>query len=154
MIIMRYLITTTLLLLFLSDLPAQEPPRMKPCPPEMLCNYETMPLFIGDCRRENYALKKRCGDSTLLAFIYSRITYPPRTRNMCVEGVAVIQFTIGIDGCISNLKLVRDPGQGLGEEAFRVVGLINSESSGFEPGRMMNRPVEVLYNLPVKFKLE
>jgi protein TonB len=45
--------------------------------------------------------------------------------------------------------ILRDPGGGCGDEAFKVVKKMPS----WVPGRQRNNPVRVQFTLPIKFKL-
>ncbi len=50
--------------------------------------------------------------------------------------------------------MVRDIGAGCGDEALRVVKLMDSMGQKWTPDKQRGRPVRVQFNLPVKFKLE
>ena len=50
--------------------------------------------------------------------------------------------------------MVRDIGAGCGDEALRVVNLMNKENKVWTPGKQRGRPVRVQFTLPVKFKLQ
>jgi hypothetical protein len=61
-------------------------------------------------------------------------------------GTLKVAFIIEIDGTVSNVKVVKDLGEGTGEEAKRVIGLSPKWSSGETKGKK----VRVLYELPIK----
>jgi protein TonB len=134
--------------------PPPPPPPSKPEVEEIICVVERMPLFPGCDGVGSYAEKKVCADRKLLEFVYGNITYPPEAITNCVEGMAVITFVVEKDGRVSETKIVRDPGAGTGDEALRVVKLINEKGLRFDPVSSSYRSVRVQYNLPVKFKLE
>jgi protein TonB len=50
---------------------------------------------------------------------------------------------------VADVKLLRGQGGGLNEEAMRVVRLMPK----WEPGTRKGKPVRVLFNMPVSFKL-
>ncbi len=90
------------------------------------------------------------GEAAMLKFIYSNISYPPIARENGVDGTVYISFVVEKDGSVTDVKIVRDIGGGCGDEAVRVV----KKFPKWNPGKQRGRPVRVLFNLPVKFKLE
>jgi protein TonB len=113
-----------------------------------------MPLFPGCDQSMAYAERKQCADTKMLEFIYGNIKYPAIARENGVEGMAVVSFVIEKDGTVTDAKIVRDPGAKTGDEALRVVQLMNSKGLKWNPGKQGGRSVRVQFNLPVKFKLE
>jgi protein TonB len=90
----------------------------------------------------------------MLEFIYKNIKYPAIARENGVEGTVVVQFVVEKDGSIANAKVVRDIGAQCGQEAMRVVQMMNQKGLKWTPGKQRGRPVKVQFNLPVKFRLE
>ena len=68
--------------------------------------------------------------------------------------MAVLQFVVGKDGSVKDIKVVRDPGAGCGDAAEKVVRGMNNLPQKWTPGKQRGRAVKVLYTLPVKFKLQ
>ena len=135
--------------------PPPPPPKMKePEVEEIFKIVEQMPRFPGcdDFPGDNSA-KSDCANKKLMEFIYSNIQYPAIARENNVEGTVVIQFVVDTDGSISNAKVVRDIGAQCGDEALRIVELMNNMPEKWTPGKQRGRPVKVLFMLPVKFKL-
>ena len=98
--------------------------------------------------------KEQCATMRMLEFLYDNIKYPTKAKNEGIEGQAVIQFVVHKDGHISDAKIVRDVAGGCGEEALRVVNLMNEMSEKWTPGRRDGQPVNVIFNLPIKFKMQ
>lgn len=117
---------------------------------------EKMPLYVsGDCRDvEDYAARKSCADRAMLNFIYKHIRYPEKAKNKNVQGMVVVSFVVEPNGTMTGIKVVRDPGAGLGEAAASVVRKMQEDKAAWEPGVYEGVPVRVQFNLPVKFKLE
>ena len=90
------------------------------------------------------------GEAAMLKFIYDNIKYPPIARDNGVEGTVFVSFVVEKDGSVTDVKTVRDIGGGCGNEAIRVVKMFPK----WNPGKQRGRPVRVLFNLPVKFKLQ
>ena len=116
---------------------------------------EQIPRLPG-CENESggETAKKQCADKKMLEFIYKNIKYPAIARENGVEGTCVIQFVVEKDGSVTDARVVRDIGAQCGDEALRVVNLMNSQGIKWTPGKQRGRPVRVQFNLPVKFKLE
>ncbi len=114
---------------------------------------EVMPRFPGceDITGTNKD-KKACADKKMLDFIYANISYPSSARQNGIEGTVVIQFVIDKIGNIINPKIVRGIGGGCGEEALRVVKLMNKMDDRWIPGKQRGSPVKVQFNLPIKFR--
>lgn len=113
-----------------------------------------MPRFPGCEDQGSEEEKKNCAAQELLKFIYKNIKYPAIARENGVEGTVVVTFVVEKDGTVTDVKVVRDIGAQCGEEALRVVNLMNTENLRWTPGKQRGRPVRVQFNLPVKFKLE
>lgn len=62
-----------------------------------------------------------------------------------------VAFVIEEDGSMSNIKVTRDPGYGLGKEAVRV---LKSLKTKWTPGMVNGKPVRTSYYLPITVKLE
>ncbi|MEM9526684.1 MAG: energy transducer TonB, partial [Bacteroidota bacterium] len=117
---------------------------------------EEMPLFPSpDCvGLGEYDERKDCSDKNLLEFIYSNIEYPSNARDLGVEGMVVISFDVHVDGTVHNPRIARDLGGGCGEEALRVIQLMIDKNMRWTPASAREKPVQVQFNMPVKFKLE
>jgi periplasmic protein TonB len=62
-----------------------------------------------------------------------------------------VSFIVEKDGSMSNIKVLEDPGYGLGQEAIRV---LKSLKTDWNPGILDGEPVRTFYNLPITVKLE
>lgn len=116
---------------------------------------DQMPLFPGlKCGKLNdFVERKLCSDKALLTYVYANITYPKKAREKGVQGMAVVTFVVEPHGAITNVKIVRDPGAGLGKEVKRIVKSMAKDHPRWEPGLHKGKPVPVQFALPVKFKL-
>lgn len=57
-----------------------------------------------------------------------------------------VSFVVEIDGSISEIKVLKDPGHGLGNEAIRTLKNIKTK---WEPGIYKGKPVRMLHHLPI-----
>ncbi|MFQ3576773.1 MAG: TonB family protein, partial [Cytophagales bacterium] len=55
------------------------------------------------------------------SFFAKNIKYPQQAAKMGIEGKVFLQFVVEKDGSITEPKILKDPGYGLGEEALRVL---------------------------------
>ncbi|MBZ4036341.1 M56 family metallopeptidase [Flavobacterium sp. 17A] len=67
-----------------------------------------------------------------------------------IEGKLYLEFMVEKDGSLSEFKVVKDLGFGLGDEAIRVLKL----SPKWNPGTQDGKPVRVLYSLPITIQSE
>ncbi|TVQ42700.1 MAG: energy transducer TonB [Saprospirales bacterium] len=116
---------------------------------------EHMPRFPG-CEQKGLSSEELqlCSDRQLLEFIARHIRFSALARENRIEGVAVISFVVNRDGRIEDPEIIRDPGGGLGQQALRVVKMMNEMDENWIPGQQAGRKVNVRFNLPVRFTLE
>lgn len=89
------------------------------------------------------------GEEKFGKFLRDHIRYPAIAKENNVTGRVFIQFVVERDGSLTDLKILRDPGSGLGEEALRVLKI----SPHWTPGIQNGKPVRVQYTVPVNFSL-
>ena len=137
---------------------APPPPPPPPPPPETKVEeifqvVEEMPRFPGcedvSTKEEKYS----CASKKMLEFIYGNIQYPSIAKENNIQGTVVVRFVISESGKVEGTEVVRDIGARCGEEALRVINLMNKNGITWHPGKQRGRAVKVRMNLPVKFKL-
>lgn len=74
--------------------------------------------------------------------------YSEEARKQKFQGTVVLQIVVGPDGQPSHVKVVRSVGLGLDEKAIEAVSQWR-----FEPGTKDGRPVAVVVNIQVNFRL-
>lgn len=90
------------------------------------------------------------GDASQFSnWVNSRLKYPEEAKQNGVQGRVTLQFTVQIDGSVTNVKVLRGVHSTLDNEAVRVVSL----SPKWQPGVHHDRPVPVTYTFPVIFQL-
>lgn len=90
------------------------------------------------------------GDAALMDYLRKNIKYPPIARENNVEGRVLISFVVDKNGKIRDITVKRGIGSGCDEEAVRVV----KSMPEWKPGRQNGKAVNVMYNLPISFKLQ
>ncbi|AIZ63021.1 hypothetical protein PK28_03730 [Hymenobacter sp. DG25B] len=98
---------------------------------------EVMPEFAG-------------GSKALQAYLQRHLRFPGQAIRNQVSGRVYVAFTVGIDGAISDVEIVKALGYGTGEEAERVVRAMPD----WTPGRQNGQNVPVRYTLPITFQFE
>ncbi|MCK9625864.1 MAG: energy transducer TonB [Bacteroidales bacterium] len=82
-------------------------------------------------------------------WVNSKLVYPDVAKENGVQGRVTLQFTVNIDGSVSNVIVLRGVDSSLDKEAVRIV----SSSPKWSPGKQRERPVKVTYTFPVIFQL-
>lgn len=91
------------------------------------------------------------GDANAFSeWVNSHLKYPEDAKAAGEQGRVTLQFTIGTDGVVSNVKILRGVSESLDSEALRVV----SSSPDWGPGKVNGKPVPVTFTFPVVFKLK
>lgn len=89
------------------------------------------------------------GYEALISFLNTNLKYPKEARENGLQGQLVISFIVGENGEISSAKIVHGIGGGCDEEAIRVI----ESMPAWEPALKDEKPVRVLFNMPITFKL-
>ena len=90
------------------------------------------------------------GDANAFSkWVNERLQYPEIAKENGIQGRVTLQFVVGTDGKVSNVKVLRGVDPSLDKEAVRVV----QSSPKWEPGRQRDRAVKVTYTFPVIFQL-
>ena len=90
------------------------------------------------------------GDANAFSkWVNERLQYPEIAKENGIQGRVLLQFVVGADGKVSNVKVVRGVDPALDKEAVRVV----QSSPKWSPGKQRDRAVKVTYTFPVIFQL-
>ena len=98
---------------------------------------EQMPSFPG-------------GMSALMNYLNNNIKYPVIAEENGIQGRFIVQFIVGKDGHISDVKVAKSVDPSLDKEAVRVVKAMPK----WIPGKQNGQAVTVRYTLPVTFRLQ
>lgn len=90
------------------------------------------------------------GDRELMKFLSDNLKYPVVDMEQGTQGRVVLRFVVGVDGNITDVKVLRSLSPTTDKEAIRVVKAMPK----WIPGRQNGKPVPVFFSLPVRFKLE
>jgi periplasmic protein TonB len=98
---------------------------------------EQMPQFPG-------------GEKEMMKFIKNNLRYPANAIEMGISGTVTVNFVVGRDGKITEIKVIRGIGGGCDEEAVRIL----EKMPPWSPGKQGGRAVLVSYTVPFKFILQ
>jgi len=89
------------------------------------------------------------GMSAFYKFVNNNFVIPEVDKDLTAK--IYVSFTVEKDGTLAPVKVVRDPGYGLGEEAKRVM---EASKIKWKPGTMNGQPVRSSYNLPITINIK
>ena len=90
------------------------------------------------------------GMPALMEFLQNEIRYPKKCREAGIEGRTVITFVVKKNGKIKDIEVARSSGnKQLDKEAIRVI----KKMPKWKPGMQDGKNVNVLFALPITFKL-
>ena len=101
----------------------------------VLADVEKLPEFPG-------------GLTKFYKFIGENFKMSAEANKIKIKGKAYMQFIIEKDGSLSDIKTIKDPGYGLGDEAIRVLKLSPKWTAATQEGKA----VRVMYSLPITFQ--
>lgn len=90
------------------------------------------------------------GNEALYEFLSKNINYPVEALKKGISGRVFVTFIVRKDGKVTDVEVLRGIGGGCDEEAVRVVKLMPK----WEPGIEKGKPVDVQFNLPIKFAFD
>ena len=90
------------------------------------------------------------GQAKLFEFLGKNTKFPPAAKANSISGKVYVNFTIGKDGKIRDVKIIRGVHDLLDKEALRVV----KSMPPWKPGKQRGKAVNVSYNLPINFILK
>lgn len=89
------------------------------------------------------------GIGAFYKYVQNNMRYPSQAQRMGLEGKVFVEFVVGKDGRITDVKVLRGIGAGCDEEAIKVL----RNSPVWSAGRQRGRPVRQRMVLPITFKL-
>ena len=104
---------------------------------EVMTIVEKMPEFNG-------------GQEKLFEYLGGNVKYPPAAKAQGISGKVYLNFVVGTDGEIRNIRVLRGVHPLLDAEAIRVVSAMPKWNAGMQRGKAVN----VSYNLPINFVLK
>lgn len=97
---------------------------------------------------------RRCADLQLLSMLSQNIRYPDSARLKNTQGTVVVSFVVEPTGRMTYYKLLKNIGDGCGEEAIRVLKALDTLGFRWQPALRDGKPVRIRQSLPLRFKLQ
>lgn len=89
------------------------------------------------------------GEDALAQFLKDHVKYPPKAAKKKIQGRVEVAFLVDKNGKVHDAKVVESVDKDLDKEALRVCRLLPD----FIPATVNGEPVEVLFKLPIRFKI-
>ena len=90
------------------------------------------------------------GSAAMMQFIAQNLRYPKAAQEAGVQGRVMLQFTVGQDGTLSDIKVLRSVSAEIDAEAVRVV----RSMPRWTPAKANGKPISARYMVPVAFRLQ
>lgn len=113
------------------------------------CSMSISDLFAQKSKDKIVMPQYPGGEAELRKFIAAELDYPLEARVNKESGEVLVAFSIGMDGYISGVRVVRSVSESLDAEAVRVV----SKMPPWIPGKKNGRPVRAEMTIPINFKV-
>ena len=97
---------------------------------------EQMPSFPG-------------GETALMKYIAENLRYPSAAQDQGIQGLVILRFVVTGTGDVGEVQVIKSLDPSCDREAVRVVKSLPR----FHPGRQQGKPVNVWFQLPVRFQL-
>jgi protein TonB len=102
-----------------------------------------------DFTSEKKAPEYNGGKQAMFKFIHQNMKYPADAKEKGIQGDVLLKFTVGMDGAISNVEVVKGLYPSLDAEAIRVV----KKMPNWIPGKYGNQPASMKSSLIIGFHL-
>ena len=109
---------------------------------------EDVPIFPG-CEKVKKSKRRDCFQEQMNKHIRKNFRYPEIAQEMGIQGRVYVNFVIGKDGNISNIRM-RGPDKNLENEANRII----SKLPKMTPSKQRGKAVRVAFSIPITFKLQ
>ena len=90
------------------------------------------------------------GESALENYLKTNLKYPEEAKKALIQGVVALDFVVEKNGSISTIRVMKDPGGGLGAEAIRLIKAMPP----WQPGELGGVPVKARFTIPIRFRFE
>lgn len=141
-----------------KDLSPPPPPLPPPAKPETYAmkSVDKMPRFYDEgCESlGNDKQKENCSRRKFLEFLFENLKYPEDARRDSTDGIVVSQFVVTKEGKIQNIEILKEPTPSFGREVTGALLKMNEKEGTWIPGQHQGQKVDVLYTMPVRFKMD
>ncbi|MBK8621272.1 MAG: energy transducer TonB [Saprospiraceae bacterium] len=142
-----------------SVAPPPPPPPPPPSPKsevQAMKTVDKMPRFYDESCESlaNDKQKENCSRRKFLEFLFENLKYPEDARRDSTDGIVVSQFIVTKEGKIQNIEILKEPTPSFGKEVIAALLKMNEKEGTWIPGQHQGKKVDVLYTMPVRFKMD
>lgn len=90
------------------------------------------------------------------AWVMEHVKYPQIALENNIQGNVLVQFVVGPDGMMRNIKILQSPDKTLSDAVIDVLKKGDEETKkgrGWKPGEQRGKAVKVSFTLPISFKI-
>lgn len=106
---------------------------------------KNMPYY-PECKDATGKDRDKCTKNLIMAKIQEAYVVPEIAKEMGYEGTVYVRFVMNKQGMVSNVEVVRSVNEILDKAAVAAV----KKLPRINPGKQLDKPVSVLYTVPVK----
>lgn len=117
--------------------------------PKRSASYDDVVAY-NDCDQRPMFLNSADPRQFMEKWVYQYLKYPEKALKEGVQGKVTVDFIIGKDGKVSDVRVIKGVSPELDAEAVKVI----SASPKWKPGRLAGEKVRVSMTIPVEFRLE
>lgn len=107
-------------------------------------------VAYNDCDQRPMFLNSSDPNQFLQKWVYQYLKYPASAVRDGIQGKVLVDFIIGKDGKVSNVRVIKGVSEELDAEAVKVV----AASPKWRPGKVNGNKVKTAMTVPVEFRLE
>jgi protein TonB len=111
---------------------------------------ERVPVFPGCEGAKNNNDRKACFQQKLLEFVVQNFKYPPKARELNIQGRVYVKFVIEKNGSVSNIQVLRGVDPILDDAAVECI----QDLPRIAPAEQRGKPVRMSFVLPIYAKME
>ena len=112
-------------------------------------NDEDEVLFASLAKGDQPLFDGKDAETAFREWVYTKVVYPPIAQESGIQGRVYEAFTIGKDGSVTNVRLVRGADPLLDNETLRVI----KASPKWTPGKKDGKPVNVRFQFQLLFRV-
>lgn len=109
---------------------------------------KNMPYY-PECAGLKGHVRNKCMSNAIMQKVRDAFIYPEIAKEMGWEGTARIRFVIGADGKVGNIEVIQGINEVLDKAAIEAVSKLPRSN----PGKQLDKPVPIIYTIPLKIKL-
>lgn len=111
---------------------------------------ERVPVFPGCEGAKTNDERKACFQQQLLKYVVENFKYPPKARELNIQGRVYVQFVVEKNGSVSNIQVLRGVDPLLDDAAVECIKGLPRIS----PAEQRGKPVRMSFVLPIYAKME